>query len=192
MEWIDVGKKLAGIGLPVLGGVLGGAPGAALAKGLAGWITGNQDDSPESIINALEDPEAQQRAREFYAKHEETVLRLHLQAEEARNREETARTVTVNETMRKEADSLNFLVNSWRAVIGYAVAFNIVIASSVVAAAYLGVIFGSSTADLLSLIPAMLGAMGVVNGAALPILGVNTYFHGKGLADPNNKEITRG
>jgi hypothetical protein len=86
---------------------------------------------------------------------------------------------SVNKTMQAEAAAEHWPTYSWRPAIGFAVAFNLVSASLMVFIAYL------FKPELVPQIPAMLTAQAGLNAVAMPILGIASYFRGKGQADPN-------
>ena len=54
MSWTDIGKKIASVGLPILGGALGGPAGAVIAKGVAG-VLGLDVNTPDELSAALQD-----------------------------------------------------------------------------------------------------------------------------------------
>lgn len=65
MNWQDLGRTLAGIGLPTLGGALAGPMGAVAGKAIADRL-GAAEASPEVIAQAIEaDPDALVRLREL-------------------------------------------------------------------------------------------------------------------------------
>lgn len=53
MDWKDLAKHLAGIGLPILGGSIGGPAGAIIGKGLAAALGLGADATPEQTATAL-------------------------------------------------------------------------------------------------------------------------------------------
>ena len=53
MDWKSIGGQLAKIGLPLLGGALGGPGGALLGKSLASALGLGQDATPEQTATAL-------------------------------------------------------------------------------------------------------------------------------------------
>lgn len=53
MDWKAIGKQLAGLGLPLLGGALGGPGGAIVGKGIAAALNLGADASPEQTAAAL-------------------------------------------------------------------------------------------------------------------------------------------
>ncbi len=66
MNWKDLGKKIAGIGAPIVGGMLGGPAGAAVGKRLAGML--GVEDRPEAVeAYVAAHPEAAARLREIEA-----------------------------------------------------------------------------------------------------------------------------
>lgn len=53
MDWTEVAKKLANIGLPILGAAVGGPAGAIAGKGLAAALGLGSDSTPEQTAAAL-------------------------------------------------------------------------------------------------------------------------------------------
>ena len=53
MDWKSIGGKLAKIGLPLLGGAMGGPGGVLIGKSIAGALGLGQDATPEQTATAL-------------------------------------------------------------------------------------------------------------------------------------------
>jgi hypothetical protein len=53
MDWQAIGKQLAALGLPLLGGALGGPAGAVVGKGIAAALGLGADATPEQAAAAL-------------------------------------------------------------------------------------------------------------------------------------------
>lgn len=53
MDWKDLAKQLANIGLPLIGGALGGPGGAIVGKGIASALGLGQNATPEQTAAAL-------------------------------------------------------------------------------------------------------------------------------------------
>jgi hypothetical protein len=86
--------------------------------------------------------------------------------------------------MQAEAAAEHWPTYSWRPAIGFAVAFNLISASIVVFIAY---IFKPT---LVSDIPNMLTAQAALNGVAMPILGIASWFRGKAQANDTALPVT--
>lgn len=85
MDWKDLGASLAKMGLPLLGAALPLPGGAAIGAALASYIGAPDDSKPTDIVRILTDDAAtRQRAVEFQASHAETMLRITVDAEQAR------------------------------------------------------------------------------------------------------------
>lgn len=98
----------------------------------------------------------------------------------------------INKTMQEESASEHWPSYTWRPMIGLAVALDIAISSITVAVSYIGVMFFDVKPEVLSYLPAMLGAMAAVIATAMPVLGVASWFRGKMQADPSIPTINRG
>ena len=81
MDWLDVGKKIISLGFPLLGGAIGGAPGAGAGRLVASFF-GCSDDSPNEVIKALEnDSNASEKLREIELSNKTELMRLTIQRE---------------------------------------------------------------------------------------------------------------
>ena len=91
MDWKELGQAVAKIGLPLLGAVLPIPGGAAIGSALAAAI-GAPSGQPQDILTALtSSAEAVQKAKEFEMRHEETMLRMQVDADIAEAQEVTKR-----------------------------------------------------------------------------------------------------
>lgn len=168
---------------PMLAGLLGGKNAEAVADkvvGIAQAVTGTT--SGTAALGAL------QGNPELVAKFNEAVLaqEVELNRLAAKNAED------VNATMRAEVAAEHWPSYSWRPMIGFAVAIDLVGSAVVVLVAYVGVIFFKVPAESLAYLPGMLGAMAALVGVASPILGIASWFRGKMQADPNVPTVNRG
>lgn len=91
----------------------------------------------------------------------------------------------INATMQAEAGAEHWPSYSWRPAIGFSVAYNIVFTTTVVGLGFAGVILFNRDAKLLEHIPMMVFAMTGLVGAAMPVLGIASWFRGKAAADPS-------
>jgi hypothetical protein len=99
---------------------------------------------------------------------------------------EVANASDINRTMQAEAAAEHWPTYTWRPAIGYAVALNIVLSSVTVLAVYVAVVVGWAHAgEALTALPAVLGALAAINGVAMPILGIASYFRGQMQANPD-------
>lgn len=85
MNLQEFGKNLGALGLPIIGGALGGPAGALVAKNLAAAIA-SPSSAPEDILKSLtEDAKARQAAVEFQENNKLELLRLGLQEKQIDN-----------------------------------------------------------------------------------------------------------
>ena len=75
MKWSDLGKKVAGVGLPSLGGALGGPAGAIVGAEVARRL-GLPGANPEAVSAALSDPATIAKLREIEAESEVKLAEL--------------------------------------------------------------------------------------------------------------------
>lgn len=99
----------------------------------------------------------------------------------------------VNKSIQSEAISEHWPTYTWRPFIGMMFGVNMLIMGLTTAAVYIAVMLGSVTAvQAVATLPQMIGALGAVNGAALPVLGIASWFRGKMQADPSVPTDNRG
>lgn len=98
----------------------------------------------------------------------------------------------INKTMQAEAASEHWPSYSWRPAIGFSFALLAIIGGLTSAIAYIGVMFFAVKPDVLSYLPAMLGAEAAIMATMAPVLGVASWFRGKMQADPSIPTVNRG
>ncbi|WP_293042284.1 hypothetical protein [Paraburkholderia sp.] len=179
---------------PMIAGWLGGSKAENVAQkvvGVAQAVTGTS--TPDAALAAIQaNPDL---AMQFQTKVVESQVEMAQIAADITKAElaaDTADTAAVNQTMQVEAKADHWPTYSWRPAIGFAFALNMVTAGLNITVAYLAVMFFGVKPDILSLIPQMLTAQAALNGTALPILGVASYFRGKMQADPRIPTDNRG
>lgn len=169
MNWENVASSLASLGLPLLGAALPVPGGAALGSALAGWLTGDQDAHPADIVEAMQSPEGQVKAREFYEKNQTAILQINVAAE-------TAQIESVNATMRVEAVSLNWPTFTWRPFLGF-------VAGTIILGDYF----------VLPLLKQPVPSVPVEVWTFLAaVLGIASWGHSKALTDTANTDVTHG
>jgi hypothetical protein len=168
MDWKALGQAVAKIGLPILGAALPLPGGAALGAALAGAI-GSDSAKPEDILTALTaNADSVAKAKQFEQQHEETMLKMQIDAE-------VASIQAVNATMQAEAKSDHWPTYTWRPFIGFM--FGCYLASM-----WLLPLFHGQPVTLSPDLTLTIGG----------ILGIASYFRGKMQADPNVKTDNRG
>ncbi len=115
--WADIGKRVLGMGLPLLGGVLGGPAGSSLG-GMVAHALGVSQATPDAVATALESPAAAAKLRILEAEQRVQLATLASHQAMASMAATTAREGAVNATMRAEATSEHWLQWSWRPVDG--------------------------------------------------------------------------
>lgn len=98
----------------------------------------------------------------------------------------------INKTMQAEAAAEHWPTYSWRPFIGFCFGLLAMVGGITAGAAYVGVMFVGVKPEVLSYLPAMLGAEAAVMATMAPILGVASWFRGKMQADPDVPTINRG
>lgn len=184
MDFKDLGKMLAGIGLPLLGAALPIPGGAAIATALAASL-GLTSSTPEAIATALDTPEARQKAFEFQATHTERMLELTTKAEIADRQADSADIASVNATMIAELQNSaneDRVQRWWRPFNGYVVG-----AGSFISVVGVLVLFyaaltrpelGMNVATVINVIPQL--AMAVATILAVPgaAVGITAWHRG--------------
>ena len=190
MDWKDIGNRVAKAA-PLLGTLLGGPAGGAVGALVASALgTGGTADE---VAVALQDPGAALKLREIEAKRQVDLQSLMVEHAKAELNASVSAAVEVNKTMQAEAAAEHWPTYTWRPFIGFIFGINLLIASLVTAGVYIAVMAGSAAAAAaLGNLPAMIGALGAVNGAALPILGIASWFRGRMQADPSIPTTNKG
>jgi hypothetical protein len=181
VKWSDVGNKLrtvAGAALPAIGTALGGPAGAAVGV-MLGKALGT-DATPDAVAAAL-NPDALVKLRE-----------VEVDLQKAQIGADQAAVQAVNTTMQVEAKSDHWPTYTWRPAIGFAVALNTLAASVIVLAVFVAQILGVDAHEAIAQMPTTLGALAAMNGTALPILGIASWYRGKMQANPAVPSDNRG
>lgn len=119
MDWKSLGESVAKIGLPLLGAALPLPGGAALGTALASAI-GSPSVKPEDIIASLSSSmDALSKAKQFELQHQETILKINIDAEIAQRQADSADIAAVNATMQAESKSERWPQWSWRPYNGF-------------------------------------------------------------------------
>lgn len=184
MDWL---KTLAPTAATLLGGPLAGMAVKFLADKM-----GAPAETVDAVTTALaglnETPEGRIKLAEIDA-----ALRTHaIDAGIDLERLAVANAGDVNKTMQAEAASEHWPTYTWRPSIGFSVALNVAMTSITVALAYVMVIFWDKKPEVLSYLPAMIGAMAALVGVVAPILGIASWFRGKAQADPGILTTNKG
>lgn len=190
MDWKDLGG-LIGSAAPVLGGLIGGPAGATIGTIVSSAL--GVSNTPDAVSIALNtNPDAAVKLKQIEMEQATRLRELAVTAENNRLVAETAAVVSVNQTMQVEAKSDHWATWFWRPFIGLSVGLCVIIESLTICSAYVGVIFFKVNAEVLSYLPAMLGAVAGVIATTMPVLGIASYFRGKMQADPNVPTDNRG
>lgn len=166
MDWSQVGKKVLGMGLPLLGTAIGGPGGGALG-GMVASALGLSDATPEAVAGAL-DKDAQSALIALRRVQEDHRFELEKLAMTSATEELKA----VNATMRTEAKSEDTWTKRWRPFWGFSSA---VAWSAMACAIAYGIANGTSANVIreLSNIPETFWLI------PLAVLGVASYHRGK-------------
>lgn len=107
MDWKAIGKQLANLGLPLLGGAVGGPAGAAVGKGLAAALGLSNDATPEQTAAALGNISGEQLV---------AIRALESDLAKAELSASTAQVEAVNKTLQTEAMGGSWLQRNHHAI----------------------------------------------------------------------------
>lgn len=178
MDWGDVGRKLAEIGLPLLGAALPVPGGLALGKMLGAALGAKSPE--EALLKVLKTDEGRQKAEEFQALHQERILSLLIEAEKAERAADNADMTTVNQTMIEElrnSQNETWYQKGWRPANGFCVALGSFV--SVVAMCWLmyEAIIGKDITAL-NAIPALATSIGLILAVPGAAVGITSWHRG--------------
>jgi len=110
MDWKALGKTLAGLGLPILGGAMGGPAGALFGKMAAGALGLSADATPEQVATAVNtNPDNVAKLLELQNTHQEVLVKAAYEAE-------TAAIQAVNATLQADARGDSWLQKNHHAI----------------------------------------------------------------------------
>jgi hypothetical protein len=175
MDPITIAMALAQFA-PKIVSMIGGTKAGDVAEkvlDIAKTVTGVAD-APAALAQVTASPELQ---LEFRRQVDSQELELQKLA--------AGVAIEVNKTMQVEAAAEHWPTYSWRPFVGFVFGANLLIATITTAAVFISMLCGvtSATAALTQL-PQMIGALAAINGTAVPILGIASWFRGKAQADP--------
>lgn len=107
MDWKDIAKKLANLGLPILGAAVGGPAGAIAGKGLAAALGLGAEATPEQTAAALGNVSGEQIV---------ALKALDAQMAKDQLQAETAQIEAVNKTLQTEAMGGSWLQKNHHAI----------------------------------------------------------------------------
>jgi roadblock/LC7 domain-containing protein len=179
MEWSDIGR-LIGKAAPVIGGILAGGIGPAIAgaAGLLGEALGCEP-TPDAIHQAvLASPDAAVKLAEIEATNRERLAGITAEVEKAQLAAEVESLKAVNETMRAEQHAEHFIQWSWRPLNGYALAIGSLL--SVLACGVLAfvAVFGRQP-EAINMIPTLAAAFATVLAVPGAVCGVTAWHRGR-------------
>lgn len=180
MNWKDLGEKLAAMGLPVLGGALGGPAGAAVGELVSKAIfRGDAAYAPKAVDEALAtNPDLIAKLRELESN--ERVKLTELANAQAANElaDETHRIEVINETMREEGKSEHWPQWSWRPFIGFTFGLAFLVVSALCCYIAWGAVVVKDMAAI-NMIPQLVGAFATLFAIPGAVLGVASWWRGK-------------
>lgn len=183
-DWKNLGEEVAKIGLPLLGAVLPVPGGAAIGNALASAI-GSKTANPSDILSVLtSSQEALQKAKEFEATHQETMLKLNLDSELENRKADSIDLNAVNTTMQVEAANSaneNWFQKGWRPFNGYVLGI-----ASLIAVLFVCILFynamtskdGNSIASVCAQIPSLAMAIAAILSVPGAAVGITAWHRG--------------
>lgn len=187
-NWKDLAADI-GKFAPVLGTLIAGPAGAEIGSIVAATL--GVANTPDAVSQALTvNPDAAVKLREIESNERVKLQELLTQQATAQIAAQKQAITDVNTTMQTEAKAEHWPTYTWRPVIGFAFAFNMVASSLLTLAVFIGVAVGSTTAAAaVAMLPTILGALAALNGTALPILGIASYLRGKMQGNPETPTV---
>lgn len=181
MDWKDVATAVAKYA-PLAGTLLGNPIAGSLVGGLVSSAMG-VDNTPDAVNVALAtNPEAAVKLRQMEVDKQVDLAKLQNALAIAEVQAQAQNTSDVNKTMQAEAAAPHWVTYSWRPILGFCVGFNTAAASLLVMLSF-GAMFSPAAvavaATLVAQLPAVLGALAVINGTVLPILGIASWHRGR-------------
>lgn len=122
MDWLDLGKKIASMGLTTLGTVVGGPAGGAIGAMLGKALLGDKESeiTPDKIVKTFGDPETLIKMRQFEMTHELELQKLVIQTEQLRLADvANARLREVDTTKATGKRDYNLYALAWVLIIGF-------------------------------------------------------------------------
>ena len=124
MDFSEIGKKIATMGLPLLANAV--VPGGGAIVSLIASALGLTNDEPDTIALALQsDPNAAVKLKELQTRHIEKLEEIALQRYQAELSAETTQQSNINKTIQEELKSDSSYKSGWRPLFGYFAAFGV-------------------------------------------------------------------
>lgn len=174
MDWKDV-AALVGKAAPMLGSMLTGPAGVAVAVGGMIASTLGSGNTPEEVASALQNPDALAKLREIEARRQVDLEGMSVELAKAQLQAVAQAAGDVNRTMQAEAAAEHWPTYSWRPFIGF-------MFGAYVASMWLLPLFGKAPVAISADLTLTVGA----------ILGIASFYRGKMQADPNIPTVNRG
>lgn len=180
MQWAELGKAIASIGLPLLGAALPIPGGAAIGTALASVI-GSSSTNPSDILATLQaNADAVAKAKQFELEHQEKLLEMAIQYEVEQRKADSADLTSVNATMQAEATSSaneNWWQTGWRPFNGYVVGLAaLVTVAGVFYLAFLAL--SGKDANALNAIPTIVSSIAMVLAIPGAAVGITAWHRG--------------
>ncbi len=122
VNFAEIGKKIAALGLPLLANAI--VPGGGAVVSMIASALGLTDSTPDAIAQALQtNPDAAIRLKELEARHTERLEEIALQGRQAELAAQTEQQGNINRTMQAELNAPSAWKSSWRPMFGYMAAF---------------------------------------------------------------------
>jgi hypothetical protein len=185
MDWKDVAKSIAQLGLPLLGAALPIPGGAAIGSALASAI-GSSSANPSDILATLQSSaDALAKAKQFEEQHREKLMEMAYNYELELRKADSSDLAAVNATMQAEAAasaSENWWQKGWRPANGYVLAL-----ASLIAVIFVCVLFyqamtlkdGPTIATVVAMIPQLAFAIASILAVPGAAVGITAWHRGR-------------
>lgn len=123
MDFVELGKKIIGMGAPLLGGAVGGPGGAALGGIIASVLGGDPNDPDDLARRVAADPEAAVKLHEVESAHKERLEEISLDRYKADLEDrDSARSREIATTKATGKRDINLYILAYTYVVGFFVA----------------------------------------------------------------------
>lgn len=181
MDWGNLGKSLASIGLPLLGAALPVPGGMAIGSALASLIS-SPSSKPEDILATLtNNAEAMEKAKEFELTNHATLMQMAYNYELEQRKADSGDLATVNATMQAEiGQSANeaWYQKGWRPFNGFVVGIASLVAVCFTCYLfYLAIVKNQPAA--LAIVPQLATAIAMILAVPGAAVGISAWTRGR-------------
>jgi len=178
MDWKALGKKIVGLGAPLVGTALAGPAGGTVGAMVANLFGADPED-PEDVAAKIEaDPQAVFKVRQMQLNHRERLEELALEHARLETEQAVTQVREVNATMRVEAQAEHWPQWSWRPFWGFISGLSFLAVCVFVCVLGYRAIEGKDS-NAIGMIPMVIGAFTTLFTVPGAILGISAWGRNK-------------